>query len=102
MDLIIVVEISQPCDLLGGALLKHRLIQLSRLAGASDKESFPVFIKQALWNPRPPRVIGQMGFRDKLVQVVPADVIFRKNNNMMGRHLADGVHIPVSVAVHFL
>ena len=52
--LIVIIEIRQPGDLLGRALLQHCLVQFARLAGAADQEPFPVFIEQALRNPGPP------------------------------------------------
>ena len=43
-----------------------------------------------------------MGLGDQLVEVVSADIVFRQDDDMMGRHLPDGVHISVPEMVHLL
>ena len=43
-----------------------------------------------------------MRFRNKLVQIVSSDVIFRKNDDMMRCHFADRIHIPLSKPVDAL
>ena len=42
--LIVVVEIRQSGDLLGGALLQNCLVKFSRLTGAANEKTFSVFI----------------------------------------------------------
>ena len=99
LDLIVIIEFRQLRDLLGGPFLQDRLVEFPGLTGAADEQAFPVFIQQALRDPWPSRVVGQMGLRDQLIEIVPSDIIFRQDNDMVGRHLADGVYIAVAVPV---
>ena len=61
LDLVIVIKIRKPRDLLRGPLLQDRLIEFPRLAGAADQKPFPVLVQKALRDPGPSGIIGHVG-----------------------------------------
>ena len=41
-----------------------------------------------------------MRFRDQLIEIVSADIVLCKDDDVVRRHLADGVDVPVPEMVH--
>ena len=93
LDLIIIVEIRKPCDRLRRFMVQDRLIQLSRLTGASDDKPVPVPQEFALRNPWHPGKILEMGHGNQTIQIHTSGLVFCQNHRMMRWELSDGIGI---------
>ncbi len=77
LDLQIVIEIHDLRDPLLRLLIQDRLVQLPRLAGASDDQPLPVLRQLTLGNPWTAGIIFQVGFGDQRIEIHPSHLIFR-------------------------
>ena len=93
LDLQIIVEIHQPCDLFFGSRAHQRLIQLSRLTGRTQEQALPMLCKHALGNPGPLGIIIQMGPGYQTIQIYPTNFIKSQDNSMISRKLFDSFRI---------
>ena len=100
LDLQIIIEVHQPCNLLLLGRAHQGLVKLPCLAGGSHNQALPVFLQHALGNPGTFGIIFQVGPRHHPVQVYPANFVFCKDNHVVSGKLFDSVRIQLSHGIH--